>query len=305
MTLLPKRFVADGAYGTALRGNARDGRRVEWMNLEAPDAVLALARAYVAAGAGVLWTNTFGAALEGMVDDARRDAAVAAGVRIAREAADGRVRVLAALGPLRGDAAAGYASLAETAMGAGADGIVLETMTVAEDARAAAALLAGAGVPVAVTFTITVDAAGAARTLCGAELRDAARAVEDAGAMAAGVNCCDGPATVLAGVHALCGAVGVPIIARPNAGVDQAMDAEVFGAWGRRLFDAGASIVGGCCGTGPGHIAAVARALGTEGHGRAEGAPPNGGGAAPHDDCYPLSTLTPTWTSSLGTRQGQ
>lgn len=143
-------------------------------------------------------------------------------------------------------------------MRAGADGVVLETMTDAEDARAGAAVLAGAGAPVAVTFTVALDAQGAVRTLCGALLRDAARRAEDAGAMSVGVNCCDGPATALAGVAALRGAVGVPIIARPNAGVGGSMGAEEFGAWGRRLFDAGAAVVGGCCGTTPGHIAALA-----------------------------------------------
>jgi methionine synthase I (cobalamin-dependent) len=180
------------------------------------------------------------------------------GVEIARAAGNCALPVLAAFGPLRGEAVGGYAGLAEVAMLAGAEGVVLETMTDAEDARAGVAVMVGAGVPVAVTFTAVVDAQGAVRTLCGKPLGDAARRVEDAGAMAVGVNCCDGPATVLAGVTELRGVVGVPIIARPNAGVERTMGAEEFGAWGARLFAAGAAVVGGCCGTTPGHIAALA-----------------------------------------------
>lgn len=251
-------LMADGAYGTALRSHVPSGGRVELLNLDAPDTVLTLARDYVAAGAQVLWTNTFGVILKDLNEDLRRDAVLRAGVEIARAAGGGSLPVLAALGPLRGEAVRGYARLGEVAMTAGADGVVLETMTHAEDARAAAALLTGLGVPLAVTFTIKIDAQGVPRTPCGGLLCDAARRAEDAGAMAVGVNCCDGPATVLAGLAALQGAVGVPIIARPNAGVGETMAAAEFAASGARLFAAGATVVGGCCGTTPAHLAAMA-----------------------------------------------
>jgi methionine synthase I (cobalamin-dependent) len=117
-------------------------------------------------------------------------------VRLALAAAAGRAAVFACLGPTKADAAALYPGLADMAMAAGADGVVLETMTDARVTAAAVAALTRAGHTPMISFTVD----GAQRLLCGTPLLDAARAARVAGAAAIGVNCCDGPAAVLAGI---------------------------------------------------------------------------------------------------------
>lgn len=250
--LLAKPAVwADGAYGTALRAYVPDGQAVECLNRTQPDRVRALADEYVVAGAAVLWSNTFGAALPTFSMPEQRVEIVRAGVRIAQLAAGGRP-VFAALGPtpdvplLR--------ELALHALEAGAVAVVLETQTSATDAAHAVAVLSKAAVPVFATFTVRRDGHGAINTHCGTPLQEAGRAVVVAGALGTGVNCCDGPATVLAGIQALRATLSAPLIARPNTGVPTPRTAAEFRVALRELHTAGAWLVGGCCGSTPEHL---------------------------------------------------
>lgn len=249
--------VADGAYGTALQAQSTP---VELLNLTRPEAVAALARDYVAAGARVLWTNTFGVAMPALRDDQRALEIVRQGVAIAREAGGEVVPVLAAFGPVgEGTEVAWYVRAAEVAAEVGACGVVLETQTNARQAAAAAEGLAARGQSVLVSFTLQRGAAGELLTHCGTALREAVRLAEDAGAISVGVNCCDGPSTVLEAVDALKGNVGTRVFARPNAGVTDTMSPAQFADYGRALREAGAWLIGGCCGTGPDHIRALPR----------------------------------------------
>jgi len=251
--------LADAAYGTALLPHVQLGERVEQLNLRAPALVRALAEAYVAAGARVLWSNTFGVGLPGFPASERSDA-MRAGVTIARAAAGDTRAVFAALGPMACDMDE-FATLLRIAREAGADALVLETMTRVPEALTWCAACTTEGMPVAVSYTVQLTDDGALRTLDGVALIDAARRAKDAGAFSVGVNCCDGPATVLDAVRALHDAGLGPILARPNAGVPEPAEAEAFATALRALADAGAWLVGGCCGTKPAHIAAAARAL--------------------------------------------
>lgn len=253
--LATEAVIADGAYGTTLQA---EGAPVELLNLTRPEAVLALAHAYVDAGAEVLWSNTFGLSLPGLLEAPRRDEALRRGIELAREAGGGRVPVLAALGPLgKGENPSQYPRMADVAMAAGACGIVLETQTSAVEAQKAVVALRRAGHGVLLSFTLKTREDGTLATPCGTSLLDAAHAVEDAGALAIGVNCCDGPQTVLGAVRELHGKVSVPVFARPNTAVPNAVSAAEFAVYGRALRAAGAWLIGGCCGAGPEHIRAL------------------------------------------------
>ena len=257
--LTQRPVLADGAYGTALLPNVQAGERVEQLNLRAPALVCALAEAYVVAGARVLWSNTFGVCLPGFPEAERSDA-MRAGVTIARAAAGNTRAVFAALGPMACDMDE-FAALLSIAREAGADAVVLETMTRVPEALAWCAAGTAEGIPVAVSYTVQRADDGALRALDGVALIDAALRAKDAGAFAVGVNCCDGPATVLDAVRALHDAGIGPIIARPNAGMPEPAEAAAFATALRALADAGAWLVGGCCGTTPAHITTAARAL--------------------------------------------
>lgn len=255
-SLLARQHVlGDGAYGTALRAHAPAGLAVEWLNLRAPEAVSALARAYVEAGAELLWTNTFACALPGEWALAERCAVARAGVEIAVEA--GRVPVIAALGPPvpgKGDVAL-YLALAEVAREAGACGVVIETITAVEAGAEVVGALAGAGHGVLASVTPRADAAGGWRTLCGTPLEEAARMLEEAGAAAVGVNCGDGPAGWGEMLAAMRHGTRLRLLARPNVG---GLSPTPFARMGADLWPAGAWLVGGCCGTTPAHVAALA-----------------------------------------------
>lgn len=253
-------ILGDGAYGTALRAHAPAGMAVEWLNLTAPDVVAALVEAYVEAGAEVLWTNTFACALPELREAAERDAILRAGVRLAVDAAAGRATVMATLGPPVPGASgfeSTYVHMAEVALVAGACGVVVETITDVGCGARTVEALAAREVKVLATVTPRAHGTGAWYTLCGTPLADAARLLEEAGATAVGVNCGDGPAGWEEMLAAMRRGTQLPLLARPNAGGLSPMPFAVMGA---ALWQAGAWLVGGCCGTTPAHVAALAAA---------------------------------------------
>lgn len=256
--LMQRPILADGAYATALACKLGAGERAEQLNLRAPARVRALAQAYVDAGAMALWSNTFGVVLP-QFPDADRVAALREGVAISRAVAGHSRAVFASLGPMT--EAAGYVEFAQTARGAGADAVVLETMTRLPAALAACCACAEADLPTALSFTLQRDGDGVLRTLDGVPLLEAAQRVQQAGAFAVGVNCCDGPDMVIEAVQILRKGVSLPILARPNAGIPEPADAASFARAVATLADAGAWLIGGCCGTTPAHLAAAARTL--------------------------------------------
>ncbi len=270
--------VADGAMGTMLyeRGVFLNVCYDE-LNLRQPDLVRAIHREYVEAGAELLETNTFGAnpvklAGHGLADATERINAAAA--RLAREAAGGRALVLGAIGPLGlrlepfgetgvEEAQAAFRRQVAGLLEGGVDGFLLETFSdVNEVAAALRAARDLSGLPVLAQMTVGeagVTAYGTAPAVFGPEL-------EALGADAVGVNCSVGPQGVLEAVEALAAAVRVPITAMPNAGLPRDVGGrkmylaspEYFASYARRIVEAGARIVGGCCGTTPAHTRTTA-----------------------------------------------
>jgi len=275
--------LTDGAWGTELqkRGLA-PGQPPEAWNLTHPDEVLAVGRAYVEAGSRILLTNTFGAnrirlAEAGLADQVqilnRR------GVELSRKAAGAGVAVFASIGPTGKLLVAGEvtpeqvrsafeeqaAALAE----AGADGLVVETMTNLEEARLALSAAKSTGLPVVVCMVFDSGRARD-RTLMGETPETVARALEAAGADVLGANCGQG----IEGFVDLCRrfrvVTSLPLWMKLNAGLPEWVDGrpcyttapEAFATHALELRAAGADFLGGCCGTNPEFIRALGRALG-------------------------------------------
>lgn len=275
-------LLADGAIGTELqKGELEPGGCGERWNVEHPDRVLAIQRAYAEAGADCITTNTFGASrvmLEGhgCADDA--EAIVRAGVRIARQALAGRPGfVLGDMGPLGrlleplGDlseagAREALTEQAATLVDAGVDAIIIETESSLEELTIAIAAARQAGAPCVIgsmAFDVIRDGTDL-RTMMGVSPEDAARFMTDAGADVLGLNCGKGvdPAWAATAVRRYTSVSDLPTMAQPNAGlpvlenmkVVYRQDPESMAAGLPGLLAAGARVVGGCCGTTPDHI---------------------------------------------------
>jgi methionine synthase I (cobalamin-dependent)/5,10-methylenetetrahydrofolate reductase len=277
-----KPLLADGAMGTLLvaRG-VPAGENLDLQNLTRPEIVERIHRDYLAAGAQILETNTFGAnsfklaaaGLEGRLEEILR-----AGARSARKVAGKKALVAGSIGPL-GVRMAPYGRVQEKAAEAafreqasillehGADLILIETMCDVREALIALRAARAAGAEcVAVSFTFTRDGL----TLLGDSPADAARSAADAGADLIGVNCSSGPAQVIRILRAMRAAAPRALCsAMPNAGWPERIGgrilypagAEYFGKYAKAFAEEGASVVGGCCGTGTAHIAAMRAAL--------------------------------------------
>jgi methionine synthase I (cobalamin-dependent)/5,10-methylenetetrahydrofolate reductase len=274
-------LVLDGAMGTQLyeRG-VLYSTCFEELNLSRPELILQVHESYLRAGAVLLETNTFGAnslRLEKHGLSSRVGAINEAGVRVARRAAGGKAYVVGAIGPsgyFLGEASkddlarVGGALLeqAEALVGAGVDGLYIETVRQTSELRVAieAAVRASQG-KVPVIASVSVDEND--RMADGTTSAEVARSMKEWGADVLGVNCSDGPMNVLSAVESMLEA-GLPLCAAPNAGLPHRVDdrmvyvstPEYFGLYARRLFKLGVHIVGGCCGTTPEHIKRVAAA---------------------------------------------
>lgn len=276
-------IVADGAMGTMLQeAGLPPGTPPEGWLLERPEAVVGVHRAYVEAGADLILTCTFGATrprlersgLGDRLGEINRHA-----VQIAREAAGtdrfvaGDVgplgEFLAPLGELSYEEAVDiFAEQAEALTEAGVDVLYIETMAALEEVRAAVqgALQAGEGTPV--TATLSFDSHG--RTNMGVRPEEAAEALLELGVDALGGNCGATLDMTLAAVETMHQiAPEIPLIVKPNAGKPRMVEDEVvydatpedMADYARKFVDLGARIVGGCCGSTPEHIAAIARAV--------------------------------------------
>lgn len=280
-------LLADGATGTNyFKMGLAAGEAPELWNVDAPDKVASLHRRFVAAGADIVLTNTFGAnrhrlALHGA--EARVGELARAAAAIARSVADaaGRPVVVAGsvgptgslfepLGPLtEADAVETFGEQIEALRDGGADVAWIETMSAPEEVRAAAAAAIAAGMPYVATCSF--DTAG--RTMMGLAPGDYP-AVFDGVApppVAIGANCGVGASDLLVSVLAMTAGTAVPVVAKGNCGVPRFHGTEVvysgtpelMGRYATLAADAGAAIVGGCCGTTPEHLAAMRAALDT------------------------------------------
>jgi 5-methyltetrahydrofolate--homocysteine methyltransferase len=277
-------LVSDGAWGTFLfRKGLAKGDCPELWCVDHPDEVRDIAASYLAAGADMVETNSFGGTsirLAGHGLASRATELGEAAARLSREAAGDSKFVIASMGPtgkflLMGEVSAEemYASFAEQAEAlarGGADALCVETMMDAEEAAIAVRAAKSTGLETICTFTFDKTVHGYYRTMTGLSPEDAASAALDAGADIVGSNCGNGFAGMVEVVKAMAPAArGAPIMVQANAGLPISVDGvdvypegpEAMAALVPALLDAGASIVGGCCGTTPTHIAAIRAAV--------------------------------------------
>ena len=267
-------LVQDGAMGTLLqeRGLTAHGELPDLLNLHDPDAVVDIHAGYVRAGAEMITTNTFGAnahKLEGRatVADVYRAAAANARAAGARYVAGGLGPIgvlLEPLGTLSFEAAYQiFAEQVRAVVEAGCDIVLIETMTDLREAKAA--VLAAkdfSDLPIFASMTFGEDG----RTFLGTPPGVAAAVLSSLGAHVVGVNCSLGPAELESVVRELVRCARCPVVVRPNAGLPHVVEGRTvydvepaeFAAVMERIMEAGASVVGGCCGTNPAFTAELA-----------------------------------------------
>jgi homocysteine S-methyltransferase len=278
-------LVCDGAMGTMLHaaGNSLD-RALPELNLSNAELVSTVHESYLSAGVDVIQTNTFGASALRLAEHGSagpvREINLA-GVRIAREAQDkaGRqVFVAGSVSPAvtarqrpQVSPAQRVAAIREQVSAlaeAGVDVLILETFgyldELAEAVTAAAELT---GAPIIAQATFAPDG----RTLGGETPREVAVTLSCLPVVALGTNCTLGPQHTLTVVTELIRHTSLPVSAQPNAGLprraagrrfEYPIDGGYFARYARRYAEAGASLIGGCCGTTPTHLKAAVTAVG-------------------------------------------
>ena len=266
--------IFDGAMGTMLQeGGLKPGACPELMNVENPELVKKIHNAYIEAGSTIITTNTFGASTLKLehygISDRMRELNFAA-VKLAKEIANGRAKVAGDIGPTgRFIAPLGdldfeeayhvFFEQSKALAEAGADFIIIETCIDLQEMRAALIAAHDAcNLPVICQFSYSEDG----RTVTGTDPQSAAILLDAMGASVIGVNCSLGPEQLVPVVKKLAENCSVPVSVQPNAGLPYLengetkfpMDAETFGTWAPKLIEAGATYLGGCCGTTPAHI---------------------------------------------------
>ena len=289
-------LLGDGAMGTQLQlAGLESGGCGEAWNVDHPERVLAIQRAYAEAGADCLLTNTFGASrimLERHDEGGRVAAINEAGARIAREAFGGRPGfVLGDIGPFGGlmepygeiareRVERAFREQAQALVRGGVDAIIIETQTALEELEIAIGAAREAGAPVVIgslAYDRMLDEDDV-RTMMGVSPERAAEVMARQGVDVAALNCGTGidmltAAQVVRRYRAAC---GLPVMAQPNAGQPVLEDMKVvyretpdqMAAGLGALVESGAAIVGGCCGSTPDHIRRFRQVLGSRGIGK-------------------------------------
>jgi 5-methyltetrahydrofolate--homocysteine methyltransferase len=272
-------LATDGAWGTQLQEQGLPvGACPDAWNLTQPERVEEVARAYVEAGSRVILTNTFGANRFGLARQGLADKVAEinrAGVEVSRRAAsDHDTKVFASMGPSglvlmmgqvsEADLKAAFAEQAHALADAGADGLVIETMSDPAEAALAVAAAHETGLPVVACMTFG-SGTKQDRTMMGTTPEQAAEQLAAAGADVIGSNCGHGIASMIEVCRRLHAATDRPIWIKANAGLPEMIDGAVvyrqtpaeFAAYVPQLLAAGAMFIGGCCGTTPEFIRAV------------------------------------------------
>ncbi len=280
--LQEKIIVADGAMGTLLTGRGISiNHPYDYANLTHPDDVRAVHGEYSAAGAEIIETNTYGAnvyklaahELADRVEDINTE-----GVRLAKEAAGGKALVAGALGPLGKplapigliepkDASAAFRQQIGALAEAGVDLLLLETFADISELNIAidAARETAPALPIMAHKTFIEDG----ETLAEGLPVKVTQMLAAKGVLVVGTNCTVGPQRMLGIVQQMSEVPDVKISAMPTAGLPQIVAGQIiydltpayFARYGRMIADAGANIIGGCCGTTPAHIRSLAQAL--------------------------------------------
>ena len=275
-------IVADGGTGALITAAVPRLRCPEEANLKAAEAVIDVHLGFIRAGAELIEANTFGAnrrKLSALLLDDRLDAIVEAGVRLAREARDvsGRpVLIAGSIGPLGDlagsdgaeDAAEVFREQARLLEGRGVDLFMVETFFELDElVTAIEAVHSVSSLPVVAQLTFDEDA----ETLAGVRAREAVARLRDLHVAAIGANCGLGPQAALAALSEMAEEVdGIPLTAQPNVGLPSRRGgalvyphatADYFAEFAAQARNLGARIIGGCCGTTPAQIAAIAAAV--------------------------------------------
>ncbi|MDE7245381.1 MAG: homocysteine S-methyltransferase family protein [Oscillospiraceae bacterium] len=267
---LTQHHLFDGGMGSMLqKSGLAAGECPERLNLTAPDAVAAVHRAYVQAGADIITANTFGASRRKLGEDPVPY--ITAGIALAKQA--GAVYTALDVGPLGGllepfgdmsvgSAFAMFAEIMEAGEKAGADLVLIETMSDLLEAKAA--LLAAkehTSLPVFVTMTFGEDG----RTFLGVSPAAAAVTLTSLGADVIGLNCSMGPRQLRGALQEILRCTHLPVMIQPNAGLPRLENGqtvydvgpEEYADCAKAFLEDGAAILGGCCGTTPEHIRAL------------------------------------------------
>lgn len=271
-------LIFDGGMGTMLQAAGLPaGYEPERWNLERPDAVQAVHTQYLAAGADIVTTNTFGANAAKLAGHPV-EAIVTAAVGLARQAVathgSGFValdvgptgRLLRPMGDLPfEEAVAAYAPAIRAGAAAGADLVLIETMSDLYEAKAAV-LAAKENCDLPIFVSVVLDQSG--RMLTGGDLPAAVALMEGLGVDVIGLNCGLGPEQMAGLFPELLSLTSLPVLIQPNAGLPECVDGcthfrvgpQDFAAAMAKLVRSGLRVAGGCCGTTPEHIRALSDA---------------------------------------------
>ncbi len=271
-----KFILIDGGMGTQLQARGlKAGALPELLNLSDPEIVLSVHRDYVRAGAEIITANTFGANARKLAGKADVKSVISAGIDLVKQS--GAKIAALDLGPLGtllepfgtlsfDDAYELYKEQVIAGAEAGADIVLIETMSDLLEAKAALlAVRENSDLPAFVTMTFADDG----RTFLGTSPKVAAITLSSLGADAVGINCSLGPDQIEPFVKEMMEFSTVPLVVQPNAGLPDVVDGETvynvtpedFALSVGRMMDMGVTIVGGCCGTTPEHIAMLKREI--------------------------------------------
>ncbi len=276
-------LIADGATGTNLQkvGLAGGMHAEDWV-LDCPEKILDLERSFIAAGSDIILTCTFGATRPRLKGAKHADDVVAINQRaaeLAREAGKGHdVLVGGSMGPLGQllkpygpltpeEARAAFTEQARALVAGGVDLLVIETHFAFEEATAAfEAARAVTDLPIVVSFSYDRGT----RSMMGAKPADVVKTYKAMGAAMVGANC----GTTLENMETIIGEYasaqpGLALWAKPNAGMPRLEAGQTLydvtpnemASFARRYFELGARVIGGCCGSTPRHVEAIAREL--------------------------------------------
>lgn len=274
-------LLADGAWGTELQQRGLEpGSSPELWNLTHREEVSSVAKSYVENGVSILITNTFGAnvfvlrrhGLEEQLADINR-----AGAKISVEASAGKALVFGAMGPTGQLLAMGEVTEEEiyesyrlqslSLRDGGVDALLIETMIDLEEMKLAArAARDHTGLPLVLSMTFD-SGRTKTQTMMGVTPEEAVKVMEEAGAWAVGANCGLGPEYYVRVCELMRQVTSKPIWVKSNAGIPELVDNTAvypqdpgaFAGFASQLREAGANIMGGCCGTTPAHIQELRR----------------------------------------------